>query len=188
MNKKNQPSFLGYLHSFRGFAILNIIFIHAFAYALFQYNNNSFDLKDPFYISNELLFHNSTIYFAVISGILFSVVLKSKGYKRFYSSKLKNVLLPYLFLTLLFSIFNPIFNPPIFKPFALQPDFIAYLNAAFNNFIFGTAQFPYWYIPILIFLYLVTPILDYLMNIKKWGTLLMLVIIALPLAISRVEV
>ncbi len=83
MNKKNQPSFLGYLHSFRGFAIINIVAIHAFGYAIFITNKNSFDPKDPIDIANGLLFHNSTIYFAVISGILFSVVLKSKGYKRF---------------------------------------------------------------------------------------------------------
>jgi surface polysaccharide O-acyltransferase-like enzyme len=187
MNKNHQPSFLGYLHSFRGFAIINIVFIHAFAYALFDFNNQRIDLESPFSIGNELLFHNSTIYFAVISGLLFSVVLKSKGYKRFYSSKFKNVLLPYLFLTLVFSIFNPVFDPPIFIPFQLQPDFGSYLRATFYNFIFGTAQFPYWYIPVLIFLYLVTPLLDYLMNIKKWGTLFMVVIIALPIAISRVE-
>jgi surface polysaccharide O-acyltransferase-like enzyme len=187
MSDRKQSSFLGYLHSFRGFAIINIVFIHAFAYALFDFNGQRFDQKSPFYIANEVFFHNSTIYFALISGILFSVVLKSKGYKRFYSSKLKNVLLPYLFLTLLFSIFNPVFNPPVYIPFALQPDFFSYLKAAFNNFIFGTAQFPYWYIPVLIFLYLVTPLLDYVMNIKRWGTLLMCVIIALPLAISRVE-
>lgn len=188
MNKKDQPLFLGYLHSFRGFAIINIVFIHAFAYALFLSNRNSSDSIDPIGIANGLLFHNSTIYFAVISGILFSVVLKSKGYKRFYSSKLKNVLLPYLFLTLLFSVFNPFFEPPILKPFALQPDFVSYLSAAVNNFIFGTAQFTFWYIPVLIFLYLVTPLLDYLINIEKWGTLFMLVIIALPLALSRVQV
>ncbi len=141
MNKKNQASFLGYLHSFRGFAIINIVFIHAFGYALFLSNNNSFDTKDPISIANGLLFHNSTIYFAVISGILFSVVLKSKGYKRFYSSKLKNVLLPYLFLTLLFSIFNSIFEPPILKPFALQPDFVSYLIAALNNIRNRTVYF-----------------------------------------------
>jgi len=188
MNEKKQPSFLGYLHSFRGFAIVNIVIIHAFAYALFLANDNSLDPKDPIGIANGLLFHNSTIYFAVISGILFSVVLKSKGYKRFFSSKFKNVLLPYLFLTLFFSIFNPVFIPPILKPFLLQPDFSAYLSAAWHNFIFGTAQFTFWYIPVLLFLYVVTPLLDYLMSIKKWGASLTVVFMALPLAISRVQV
>ncbi|MGB6037189.1 MAG: acyltransferase family protein, partial [Cryomorphaceae bacterium] len=146
MSQRKQISFLGYLHSFRGFSIINIVLIHAFGYALYDFNYQRIDLQSPFSIANEMLFHNSTIYFAVISGVLFSVVLKSKGYKKFYNSKLKNVLLPYLFLTLVFSIFNPVFDPPIFIPFQLQPDFISYLIAAFYNFIFGTAQFTYWYI------------------------------------------
>ncbi|MEO7462307.1 MAG: acyltransferase [Ferruginibacter sp.] len=180
MNPINRPTFLGYLHSFRGFAIINIVAIHAIGLALFISSNNP---KDPFSIANELLFHNSTIYFAVISGLLFSVVLKSKGYKKFYSSKFKNVLLPYLFLTLLFSIFNPTEN----NFFALHTDLVVYLRGALRNFIYGKAQFPYWYIPVLIFLYLVTPLLDYIMNIKKWGSMLIMLIILLPLAISRVE-
>ena len=183
MSTNNQPSFLGYLHSFRGFAIINIVAIHAIGFALYASNNNSFSPKDPYSIANELLFHNGTIYFAVISGLLFSVVLKSKGYKKFYSSKFKNVLLPYLFLTLLFSIFNP--TPTNF--FALHTDFMLYLKGALRNFIYGKAQFTYWYIPVLIFLYLVTPLLDYIMNIKRWGTMLILLIVLLPLGISRVE-
>ena len=183
MNNNNRPSFLGYLHSFRGFAIINIVAIHAIGFALYAASNNSFNPKDPYSIANELLFHNSTIYFAVISGLLFSVVLKGKGYKIFYISKFKNVLLPYLFLTLLFSIFNPTET----NNFALHTDFALYLKGAIRNFIYGKAQFPYWYIPVLIFLYLVTPLLDYIMNIKRWGTILMMLIILLPLGISRVE-
>ncbi len=183
MNNNIRPPFLGYLHSFRGFAIINIVAIHAIGFALYATSNNSFSAKDPYDIANELLFHNSTIYFSVISGLLFSVVLKSKGYKIFYISKFKNVLLPYLFLTLLFSIFNPTET----NNFALHTDFVLYLKGALRNFIYGKAQFPYWYIPVLIFLYLVTPFLDYILNIKRWGTMLIMLIVLLPLGISRVE-
>ena len=184
MPTNNQPPFLGYLHSFRGFAIINIIAIHAVVFALFATQNNNFDPKNPYSIANELLFHNSTIYFAVISGILFSVVLKNKGYKNFYISKFKNVLLPYLFLTLVFSIFN---GTPA-NPFVLHTHLDLYLKGAVRNFIYGKAQFPYWYIPVLIFLYLVTPLLDYIMKIKRWGTVLLLLVVLTPLVVSRVEV
>lgn len=183
MSTNNQPPFLGYLHSFRGFAIINIVVIHAVAVALYACNNNSPNPKDPYSVTNELLFHNSTIYFAVISGLLFSVVLKGKGYKKFYSSKFKNVLLPYLFLTLIFSIFNP--TPD--NPAAVHTHIDLYLNGVLRNFVYGKAQLTYWYIPVLIFLYLVTPLLDYLMNLKRWGTALMLLIILAPLVVSRVE-
>ncbi len=183
MSTYSQPQFLGYLHSFRGFAIINIVVIHAIGFALYAANNGSFNPKDPFSIANELLFHSSTIYFSVISGLLFSVVLKNKGYKIFYSSKIKNVLLPYLFLTLVFSIFNPTST----DFFGIHTNFILYLKGALRNFIYGKAQFPYWYIPILFFIYLVTPLLDYMINLKRWGTILILIVMLLPLAISRVE-
>jgi surface polysaccharide O-acyltransferase-like enzyme len=179
----NQPKYLSYLHSFRGFAIINIVFIHAFAFAFFDFNNMSMDLENPYVMANELIFHNSTIYFAVISGLLFSVVLKDKGYKRFYRSKFKNVLLPYLFLTLLFSLYTA--QPD--NPFVLRTDFSLYLNDAFYNFITGKAMFQFWYIPVLIFIFLLTPFVHYLMIIKKWGTFLILLIIFLPLVISRLE-
>jgi peptidoglycan/LPS O-acetylase OafA/YrhL len=179
----NKPNFLGYLHSFRGFAIINIVFIHAFAFAFYDYNNSSMDLKNPYIMASELIFHNSTIYFAVISGLLFSIVLKSKGYKKFYISKFKNVLLPYLFLTLLFSIYIELPD----NPFVLRTDFSSYLNDAVYNFITGKALFPFWYIPVLVFIYLLTPLVDYMMNSKKWGTFLILFIIFLPLVTSRLE-
>ena len=173
-----KPQFLSYLHSFRGFANLNIVAIHAIGLALIICNSH--DPKDPFNIANELLFHNSTIYFAVISGLLFSLVLDRKGYKAFYSSKFKNVLLPYLFLTCLFSIF--IFSPQ--NPFAVDTDH--YPANALRNFIYGKAQFTYWYIPVLIFLYAVTPVLNYIMK-SRWGIYITVLIILLPLLISRVE-
>lgn len=181
MSANKQPKFLGYLHSFRAFAILNIVAIHAIGFAIYACNNNSLNPKDPINIINEVLFHNSTIYFAVISGLLFSVVLKSKGYKKFYSSKLRNVLLPYLFLTLVFSISTSK------STFILHSNIHLYFNEVLNNFIYGKGQFTFWYIPILIFLYTVTPLVDYIIKLKRWGILLTLVSILAPLVISRVQ-
>ncbi len=178
----NRPNFLGYLHSFRGFAIINIVAIHAFVFASFL-ATNSFVSNSPVSLTNELLFHNSTIYFAVISGMLFTVVLKQKGYKAFFSSKFKYVFLPYVFFTLAYSVFDNKAN----GFFVLQPSFEAYIKELPRNFIYGKANFVFWYIPVLFFLYLVTPILDYVMSIKKWGIWLIAVIIALPLLIRRVE-
>ena len=177
-----KPDFLGYLHSFRGFAIINIVAIHAFVFANFL-ATNSFVSKSPVSIANELLFHNSTIYFAVISGMLFTAVLKRKGYKAFFISKFKYVFLPYVFFTLAYTVFDNKAN----GLFVLQPNLEAYLKALPRNFIYGKANFVFWYIPVLFFLYLVTPLLDYIMNIKKWGTWLIALIIALPLVVRRVE-
>jgi surface polysaccharide O-acyltransferase-like enzyme len=174
----SKPPFLGYLHSFRGFAIINIAAIHAIGFATFH-----LDTKHPIPLLNELVFHNSTIYFALISGLLFTVVLKEKGYGKFYAGKFKYVVLPYLFFTVVFSVFV---NRPD-QWFDVQPDMNSYLKDVVRNFIFGKASFVYWYIPVLFFLYLVTPVLDFIMNIKKWGVWAMAFIIAAPLVVRRVE-
>jgi surface polysaccharide O-acyltransferase-like enzyme len=174
----SKPTFLAYLHSFRGFAIINIAAIHAIGFATFH-----LDPRHPVPLINELVFHNSTIYFALISGLLFTVVLKEKGYEKFYGGKFKYVVLPYLFFTLVFSVF-------VGRPghwFDLQPDMNSYLKDVVRNFLFGKASFVYWYIPVLFFLYLVTPVLDFIMNIKKWGVWAMAFIMAAPLVVRRVE-
>ena len=51
----------------------------------------------------ETLFHDSTVYFALISGLLFSLVLQSRGWPAFWSNKLVNVISPYVVMTLLFT-------------------------------------------------------------------------------------
>jgi len=182
--QKNQPKqFLGYLHNFRGFAIINIVAIHAVVFAFLGASNFNFNPNNPIAIANEVLFHNATIYFAVISGILFSAVLKSKGYEAFYIGKFKNVILPYLFFTLIFSIFAENSN----KPFAILTNFTDYYHAVIRNFIYGKANFVYWYIPILIFLYLATPLVDYLINLKKIGKYIFLLLLSIPLVVSRIE-
>lgn len=181
MLNPRSSQFLGYLHSFRGFAIINIVLIHAIVAALvaIQAMNDS----NPIAIANEVLFHDSTIYFAVISGLLFSAILKNKGYARFFRSKVKYVLVPYIFLTALFTLFMVMGERENSDTsFLLQ-----YLETFFRNLIYGKASFVFWYIPVLIFLYLVTPILDYVMSLKGIGTVLFAIIALTPLLVSRVQ-
>lgn len=175
--------FLGYLHNFRGFAIINIVAIHAVVFAFMGANNFNYDSNNPIAITNEILFHNATIYFAVISGILFSAILKSKGYKAFYIGKFKHVVLPYLFFTLLFSVLAE--NST--NPFAVVTNFTDYYHAVIRHFIYGKANFVFWYIPILLFLYLVTPLVDYSINLKKIGKYIFILLLSIPLVVSRIE-
>ncbi|MCI4666902.1 MAG: acyltransferase [Bacteroidia bacterium] len=183
MTQSQSTGFLGYLHSFRGFAILNIVAIHAFIPPLIVSNNmQGLDMSNPVAIANEVLFHDSTIYFAVISGILFSAILRTKGWRKFFTSKVKNVLLPYIFFTLLFSIMTSTESEPV----ALHSDLLSYLKTALNNFIVGAAQGTYWYMPVLFFLYIVTPLLDFLLHAKEAGKIALGIIILTPLAISRI--
>ena len=178
-----EKQFLGYLHSFRGFAIINIVAIHAVVFALFMVPKFDWNPKNPIVMGNEILFHNSTIYFAVISGILYVTVLQYKGFKAFFMSKLKYVLLPYLFFTVLFSMNHS--TPENWYSF--QPSWASYWKDFFRNLVYGKADFQYWYIPVLFFMYLVTPLLDYFIKIPKWGFWLMGIFIFIPLVFRRIE-
>jgi len=53
--------FLGYVHSFRGFAILNIVAIHALAFAQLIPADWELDKTTPLYVLTETLFHDSTL-------------------------------------------------------------------------------------------------------------------------------
>lgn len=182
MPSNDSPQFLGYLHSFRGFAIINIVLIHAVVAALVAIE--SMNMSNPIALTNEVLFHDSTLYFAVISGLLFSAILKSRGYKKFYINKLKYVILPYLFLTAIVTIIK-VLAPQ--QEESTQPVILQFFETLFRDFLYGKANALFWYIPVLIFLYLVTPVVDYLMNLKGVGLVFGLLIMLAPLIISRVQ-
>lgn len=181
--KVTEPIFLGYLHSFRGLAILKIVLGHAVAAAFISAYGN-FDDTAPIIIMSEIFYHDSTIYFAIISGVLFTKVLKPKGYCTFYSSKVKNILLPYIFVTLVLTLIKIKFN----YVSGFQEGIIYYSSKVFQNLIFGKVNFALWYIPVLIFLYLITPVLEFLQTKNRVTKLLFSLIIIMPLYVSRVQV
>ncbi|MEO0895223.1 MAG: acyltransferase [Bacteroidota bacterium] len=183
MSTTRNENFIGYLHSFRGFAILCILAIHALIPPLIVSNNmQGLDMTNPVAIGNEVLFHDSTIYFAIISGILFTAVLKAKGWRRFYTSKLKYVVLPYIFFSALFTLVNFLTG----QMGEIELNAVNYFRELGLDLIFGTSQFQFWYIPVLFFLYAVTPLLDWLGSNKNLGLIPLILIILTPLVVSRI--
>lgn len=176
--QKFEPS----LHAFRGFAILNVVAVHVFGFFIYyaQVNKPGLDVKWLDRV-NEVLFHDATIYFTLISGILFSLVLKQRGWKSFYRSKLLNVIVPYFLMTLLFTWTHYSFGG--YKLF--NEGFASYLQNVGKNLLTGDAIFTFWYIPVLMVLYLITPILVALTKNKITSGLLIALAIS-PLFFSRV--
>lgn len=181
----NNNSYLHYVHSFRGFAILNIVAIHAIAAALLVPVDFVPDTTAPLYVLNETLFHDSTLYFALISGLLFSSILQARGYRRFYRSKMLYVLSPYIFCTVVFSVVR--WNSQGTGLLALPSDMQDYLASIWPNLLRGEAQFTYWYIPVLLFLFAVTPLLSRLTRATGYAAAPAWLIMLLPLAFSRPE-
>ena len=180
-----KPGYLGYIHSFRGFAILNVVAVHALALAVIIPRNWASDPTAPLTLLGETLFHDSTIYFALISGLLFSAVLRVRGYGNFYQSKAKYVLLPYIVCTLVFSLsrWDNTGNGVLAWPTGWDD----YAGSVLPNLMHGEAQFTYWYIPVLLILFAITPLLSALTTAKSYAALPAWGLMLAPLVISRPE-
>ncbi len=181
--------FIKHLHAFRGFAIINITAIHAFtmaAYFLIPIDK-TLPSVDKFVINiSVMLFHDATLYFSLISGLLFARVLKGRSWPDFFKGKLLNVICPYIVMTTLFSLW--IWPQPM-EAFVIAPfrgvvsDFLALIG---QNLLTGKSLFPMYYIPILAVLFAVTPLLA--VAADRAGTRWMVVVLALlPLVVSRTE-
>jgi peptidoglycan/LPS O-acetylase OafA/YrhL len=182
--------FIGHLHAFRGFAILNIVAIHAWWAQIFFFRGDEADIGGRVLNAiNETLFHDSTLYFALISGLLFSLVLRSRGWGTFFKSKLLNVASPYIAMTLVFTWFawdwrGSTLSKEV-RPFGFFDGGVTdYFVTVGENILSGDAIFHFWYIPILALLYVATPLLAWVLAHASTRWLIWPVIIA-PLAFSR---
>jgi surface polysaccharide O-acyltransferase-like enzyme len=117
----------------------------------------------------------------LISGLLFSLVLQSRGWSAFYSSRLANVISPNVVMTLLFTRYG---LDQTGRLSAFEGSGADYLVAVSGNLWTGGAFYHLWYIPILAILYLATPVMAWLLASASTPWLIWLVILA-PLAASR---
>jgi peptidoglycan/LPS O-acetylase OafA/YrhL len=182
-----KPRFITHLHAFRGFAIINIVVGHAFNGAIVWVKPETKPDFDRYLsIVKETVFHDTTIYFALISGLLYAMVLSGRSWGSFYWRKLLYVFCPYVLISTLLTLWQwPLFlnDPPYGAPFT--GGFSDFLQAAGANIVTGEAMYHLWYIPVLAMLFLATPLISALLKDKglRW---VVVVLVLLPLVVSRV--
>lgn len=185
LEEKKDRTFHRHLHLYRALAIILIVAAHSWALPIFYYTPD-FSLAPRLVLLSsvtETLFHDGTIIFALISGLLFSLVLKARGWKRFYGSKMNYVLLPYIVMTFVYTLIHWKITWVGF--FEIKPDNLqGYLLAALHNIPRGLGGFHLWYIPVLLVLYVVTPIINHIVS-RQYYLLMGVIILALLFA-SRV--
>ncbi len=181
----HKAGYLGYVHSFRGFAILNVVAVHALALAMIIPRNWAADPTAPLSVLSETLFHDSTVYFALISGLLFSSILRARGYRNFYQSKARYVLIPYIVCTIVFSLMR--WDETGAGVMAWPPSWSNYVDSILPNLLHGEAQFTYWYIPVLLILFAITPLLSAMTTAKSYAAIPAWLVMLAPLVFSRPE-
>lgn len=170
--------FLISLNYFRAIAILFIVLGHS--YFLAGINFRSLSLSEEILIN---LITGGTTLFVFISGFLFHhIFLPKYQYKNFIVGKVKNVLIPYLILSIpiIFiymegkgwgQYYLPVSNGPVGE----------YIVPVLEYYLSGDALFGYWYIPFVMLTFLMAPI--HVIFIRQ-KTSIQLVVIALFILIS----
>ncbi|TDT44758.1 peptidoglycan/LPS O-acetylase OafA/YrhL [Maribacter spongiicola] len=136
------------VHYFRGIAILAIMLTHVWLLP----NSKQDYYYDIFYSLREALFDGSTIYFVLISGFLLNYLKDKFEIKRFYKSKIKNVISPYVFISICILIATSFFG-------TVKESFHSFLYQLPEHLINGTASGPFWYIPFIIPFFLAGPLI-----------------------------
>lgn len=149
-------SYLHYIHYFRAVAILGIVAVHC--KSSFPWES---ELQERFW-SSVLVY--STILFVFIAGFLFQHIYSTKrfDYKNYLSRKMSYVILPYLFASI----------PAMFEKLYLEPESMTWLPAYLQDqpavfqviymLITGKHFGPFWFIPMITLVYLISPGLVFL--------------------------
>lgn len=141
--------FLGYIHYFRALAIFFIVAGHCID--VFHWESTGIERLI------RIVFSNGSVLFVFIAGYLFQHLSVNFEAKKYYTSKFKNVLIPY-FLISIPAIFVFTF---LMKRETVWPGFYdgSILEQIFLFYVTGMHLAPLWFVPMISLFYLCAPIL-----------------------------
>ncbi len=143
-----RKEFLNYINNFRGIAILYIVMGHCIsAFTWHEYAS----LKEVL----RLTFTNGTILFVFIAGYLFQYLSYKYQYGRYMKSKVLNVGMPYVIMSVPAIIY--------FTLFAQRPG-MEYINdwpwilRVIQFYLVGAQLIPFWFIPMIFIHFFLSPL------------------------------
>lgn len=156
-----------YIHNLRGLAILLILLGHSLA--VFPSSQGMESLR--------LLIVNNTILFIVIPGFLFAVIGERYTYKNYLINKVKNVIVPYVFLSfpaaLIYILGYKSTHLWLDMDYFNQLSFIAKYTYLL---VTGAHLGPLWFIPMIVIFYLFFPLFISVLHISKYNLALIFII------------
>jgi hypothetical protein len=131
------------------------------------------------------LFLGGTSFFVFISGFLFYVVFSKRyDYKKFLTGKLKNLLIPYLVMSVIpitYFIFRKDNSFDSYFISTYQNEYFSYINSIVKYIWTGRFLNGYWYIPVALGMFFISPVHIYFI---KTNYKLQLIIIFIMLIVS----
>lgn len=164
--------FLNYMNNFRGVAILFIVAVHVLHKLRTVFGWDNSDLS---YASVSAIVSNGTVLFVFISGFLFQHLSARFNYGAYLGSKWRNIILPYLIISIPAIAMHVGGFTSIPNPFAGHPQIVQVLLF----YVTGLHLLPLWFIPMLALFYVISPLLVKLDRARRpYWLLLPLLIIA----------
>ena len=186
MKAPAKRKFLNSINYFRGIAIIIIVMTHSYGIAHWNVYQNASLFERLFYSLNL----NGSVFFVFISGYLYNhIFYPTFNYKKFLIKKTKFVIIPYLIcstLPILYTVFDLndewIFNI-VFDSggFGFLPDSIQDkpVLAILWFLVTGRAVYAYWFIPMIIMVFILSPLINYLIKSQH---LLHVILMLIPIA------
>lgn len=187
MKSPSKRKFLNSINYFRGIAIIVIVMAHCYGIAHWNISKEESLFGRLFYSLNA----NGSVFFVFISGYLYNHIFYDNfNYRNFLIKKAKFVLLPYFLCSIL---------PIAYTVFDLN-------NKWLFNFVFvnggrgflpegmietpaiailwflatGRAVYAYWFIPMIVIIFLISPLIN---SLIRSGHLLKVILLLLPISI-----
>ncbi|MFB0612752.1 acyltransferase [Aurantiacibacter poecillastricola] len=172
---------LAFIDHFRGFAILCVVLIHAGNGVMHRGLNTPLEEFSVVRTVFFLLGHDATLYFALISAVLYAHALHKRPYGEFMRWRFSAVIVPYILVSSALTL--TAFVLEIIREKA-WPDPWQVTTELAEDILLGDAWHSLWYIPVIIGLYIASPILLRIVSTRRLAWLAVL-LAALPLVISR---
>lgn len=151
--------FLNSINYFRGIAIILIVLGHCYDLSHWEISNN---IENLFYS----LSLNGSVYFVFISGFLYNHIFYPRfEYKKFMVKKSQYVLLPYLLFSLvpiLITVFIGGGGEYLPENLSNRP-----IIATLWFLVTGRVIFAYWYIPMAMLLFAISPLINLVIKSEK---------------------
>ena len=145
--------FLSYIHSFRGAAILAVVATHVTD--LLTWNKDQ-PLTEHLSYS---IFQNGTVLFLFIAGLLFQYLSGRFRYSKYITGKLRNVILPYIIISIPVIVYDYLLHAGIFAPGYPRRFDNPILHIAWSYLSAAQMPVPFWFIPVIFILQVLAPLL-----------------------------
>lgn len=177
-------SFLPEIHRLRGAAMLGVVLLHASSDALTVDPERAGFPWDWGWALIDTLFHGVTVVFVLVTGLLFMRVHADRPVLAFWRRRLGRIGVPYLFATLIFTPFHLARLGRFAPPPAHLSEFPA---ACLRNLALGRAQYSYWFVPVLVGLVVLAPVVARLVR-SRLGAAVAVAATLGPLVVRRQDI